>query len=158
KTHRNPRGVMHHSKKQIQGRRAGQTLKFSALLLALALTSCQHYNAINFVTNTQFGAKVGVNAEKIPEIQIGYNRHDAAWVPNYLMTTKDLTSASPPTINALLNGASESLAKAKLPPVAVWGSDTVAAVQMAQRLINKAKDMDIASETNTTSTLLSEIK
>lgn len=56
-------------------------LLLTAVPASSLLFGCRHGNAINFVTNTQFGLKVGVNAEKIPEVQIGYNRQEAARVP-----------------------------------------------------------------------------
>ena len=146
---------MHHPKKQKQSRCTRQALIAALLLATLAVTSCKHGNAINFVTNTQFGVKVGVNAEKIPEINIGYSRQEAARVPVYLETSKDQLSASPPTINALLNSTADSLNKAKASP---WGQANVDAVKVARQLIDKCVATDTASATNTTSTLLREIK
>jgi hypothetical protein len=63
-------------------------LRIFAALAAILLTGCAHNNAINFATSTQFGVKVGVNAEKIPEVQVGYNRQEAARVPVYLEQEK----------------------------------------------------------------------
>ncbi len=61
----------------------GRYLFLTWIPITALLFGCRHGNAINFVTNTQFGVKVGVNAEKIPEAQIGYNRQEAARVPVY---------------------------------------------------------------------------
>jgi hypothetical protein len=115
-----------------------------ALLCSVALVGCQHYNSINFVTNTQFGAKIGVNAEKIPEIQVGYNRQEAARVPVYLMTTDDQLSASPPTIASLLNEASDRLEEAK--PPADWKTVGVDAVRRAKKLIETGTSFDKTKE------------
>jgi hypothetical protein len=99
---------------------------------------------------------VGVNAEKIPEIQIGYNRQEAARIPVYLMTTKDELSSSPPAINALLNQAAQKLEAAKASP---WGQPNVDDVKVAQKLIDEAIGMDNSSTTNKpASTLLQQIK
>jgi hypothetical protein len=146
---------MHH-KEDYKNKRTRKTLGVIALFLAVLLTGCQHYNAINFVTNTQVGAKVGVNAEKIPEIQVGYNRQEAARVPVYLMTTKDGLSSSPPAINAVLSQAGKKLEAAKASP---WGQSNVGAVKVAQKLIENAVGMDESSTTNkTASVLLQQIK
>ncbi len=82
-------------------------------LVCVFFTGCKHGNAINFVTNTQFGLKVGVNAEKIPEVQIGYNRQEAARVPVYLEQQKDPAGVSPttPSVNATLNQVIAELQK-----------------------------------------------
>lgn len=125
------------------------------LAITMILTGCRHHNAITFVTNTQFGAKVGVNAEKIPEIQVGYNRQEAARVPVYLMTTKDELSASPPTINALLHQAAQQLTAAKTTP---WGQANVDNVKVAQRLIDEAIEMDLKTTNKQGSSLLQQIK
>lgn len=80
-----------------------------AVLAASLLGGCRHNNAINFATSTQFGVKVGVNAEKIPEVQVGYNRQEAARVPVYL--EQDKNTAGPATtpgnasVHALLRQA-----------------------------------------------------
>ena len=83
----------------------------TALLVGLATVGCRHGNAINFVTNTQFGVKVGVNAEKIPEVQIGYNRQEATRVPVYWEQRDQVTLTSPgaPSINVLLKEAQIAL-------------------------------------------------
>lgn len=136
--------------------RKALTAAVSLIAIAMMLTGCQHYNAINFVTNTQFGAKIGVNAEKIPEIQIGYNRQEAARVPVYLMTTKDQLSASPPTINALLNQAAKKLEEAKATP---WAQPNVDNITVAQKLVDEAIRTDNSSTTNKpASALLQQIK
>jgi hypothetical protein len=70
----------------------------------MALTGCSHGNAINFVTNTQFGVKVGVDAQSIPEINVGYSRQEAARVPVYWeqQEPKDGFPTSPPTVHSIL--------------------------------------------------------
>lgn len=82
---------------------------FAIALLSLMIvgTGCRHGNAINFVTNTNFGLKVGVNAEKIPEVNIGYSRQEAARVPVYIEgnNSEDGFSASPPTVGGILEKA-----------------------------------------------------
>lgn len=90
-------------------------LGLSALVLALAVAGCRHGNAINFVTNTQFGVKVGVNAEKIPEVQIGYNRQEATRVPVYWEQKEgaNATVRSEPQITVLLKEAQAALAQKK---------------------------------------------
>jgi hypothetical protein len=88
-------------------------LGLSALMLGLAATGCRHGNAINFVTNTQFGVKVGFNPEKIPEVQIGYNRQEATRVPVYWEQKEgaNATVRSEPHITVLLKGAQLALAQ-----------------------------------------------
>src|SRR4051812_34894488 len=87
------------NRKSIGTRHGFQT---AIMTVALLCAGCKHYNAINFVTNTQFGIKLGVNSEKIPEIAIGYNRQEAARVPVYLMTSEDELPQSAPAVNAIL--------------------------------------------------------
>ena len=99
---------------QARSAQAGRGSRALAVVFAVVgLSGCQHYNAINFVTNTQVGAKIGVNAEKIPEIQVGYSRQEAARVPVYLMTAGDPSAAASPVVNALLSQASANLEKAR---------------------------------------------
>ncbi len=50
-------------------------------LTALAGCATQHKDAIVFGTNTQVGAKIGVDEKKIPTIMVGYNRQEAALIP-----------------------------------------------------------------------------
>jgi len=96
-------------------RPSDRRLRALALLLAtLGLVpqfGCSHNNAINFATSTQFGVKVGVNADKIPEVEIGYNRQEAARVPVYLeQDGKPAHSTlSTPEIHVLLKQADELL-------------------------------------------------
>ena len=96
-------------------RPSDRRLRALALLLAtLGLVpqfGCSHNNAINFATSTQFGVKVGVNADKIPEVEIGYNRQEAARVPVYLeQDGKPAKSTlSTPEIHVLLKQANELL-------------------------------------------------
>lgn len=97
---------MHYRKFQTQA-----SCRYQALILLVPIAvavGCKHGNAINFVTNTQFGLKVGVNAEKIPEVQIGYNRQEAARIPVYLeqQSTRnqppgDGFAAAPVSVNSL---------------------------------------------------------
>jgi len=142
---------MHHTDAKETTANTRKALTLGAMLLASMQLGCNHYNAINFVTNTQFGAKIGVNAEKIPEIQIGYNRQEAARIPVYLMTTKDEVSASTPTINALLSQASAKLEAAKARP---WGQTNVDNIVVAQRIITEAARLDKGSSTNSAASFL----
>lgn len=94
-------------------RRRTRTLPFQlglvAAVIAFWVTGCSHYNAINFATSTQFGVKVGVNADKIPEVQVGYNRQEAARVPVYLEQCEDLAKAAKtpgsPSVHTVLRQA-----------------------------------------------------
>ena len=94
-------------------RRRTRTLPFQlglvAAVIAFWVTGCSHYNAINFATSTQFGVKVGVNADKIPEVQVGYNRQEAARVPVYLEQDEDLAKAAKtsgsPSVHTVLRQA-----------------------------------------------------
>ena len=80
-----------------------------AAVIAFWVTGCRHYNAINFATSTQFGVKIGVNPEKIPEVQVGYNRQEAARVPVYLEQDEDLAKATKtsgsPSVHTVLRQA-----------------------------------------------------
>jgi hypothetical protein len=122
----------------------------------IALGGCKHYNAINFVTNTEFGVKVGVNAEKIPEAKIGYSRQEAARVPVYLMegTMANRTSGE---VNSLLNQADKSL------QAAVTSIGTPATqkddIRTANRLIDAAVRSDKEdAKGNRNSSILPKIK
>jgi hypothetical protein len=89
-------------------------LALLAALAAILLTGCRHNNAINFATSTQFGVKVGVNPEKIPEIQVGYNRQEATRVPVYLEQEKGAagktSNPADASINSILRNAQKALA------------------------------------------------
>lgn len=118
------------------------------------ILGCRHNNAINFVTNTQFGLKVGVNAEKIPEVQVGYNRQEAARVPTYLeqetkqreAATQTLSSATP-TVNSIL---SEALNQLKL--------DSAQGDKSASELISHALLLGKAPDGSNPSSLLALIE
>lgn len=124
---------------------------FAALAAAVALlTGCKHHNAINFVTNTEFGVKVGVNAEKIPEVKIGYSRQEAARVPVYLMNGQEATR-TPIDVNSTLDQASEQLAKAN---AASTADDRITHTKAAQQLIGAAIQANDSSGTNRTDSLI----
>ena len=53
----------------------------SLLGTCLLVGGCGHGDAIIFASNKQIGVKVGVNSEQIPEVSVGYNGQDLAFVP-----------------------------------------------------------------------------
>lgn len=57
----------------------------AALSALLALSACtqmtKHSNTLVFGTDTTIGLKVGQDANQIPNLEIGYNRQEAAFVP-----------------------------------------------------------------------------
>ncbi len=129
-----------HQKENNQSQRSSKAIGTIALGCALATVGCQHYNAINFVTNTQVGAKVGVNAEKIPEIQVGYNRQEAARVPVYLMSNGASNSSSTEDINSILSQTQAKLEEAKAKPDG--SEEKKGAIKFAQDLIDDAVSVD----------------
>jgi len=127
----------------------GALITFLALWL---VSGCKHHNAINFVTNTEFGVKAGVNAEKIPEVKIGYSRQEAARVPVYLMEGS-VQGQSAADITALLNAASASLEKAR---DASTTAEQFPNLEIAQRLVNAAAEAGRKSKSD--SWILPQIK
>lgn len=105
-----------------------------AAVIAFWVTGCRHYNAINFATSTQFGVKVGVNADKIPEVQVGYNRQEAARVPVYLEQDEDLANAAKtpgsPSVHTVLRRA-QGLLQSQA------ASDQATGVKLVQSLADK---------------------
>lgn len=105
-----------------------------AAVIAFWVTGCRHYNAINFATSTQFGVKVGVNADKIPEVQVGYNRQEAARVPVYLEQDEDLANAAKtsgsPSVHTVLRRAQGLLQSADT-------NDQATGVKLVQSLADK---------------------
>jgi hypothetical protein len=121
-----------------------------AALVFAVLCGCKHHNAINFVTNTEFGVKVGVNAEKIPEVKIGYGRQEAARVPVYLMDGA-IAKRTRGEVNSLLNQAAINLEKAS-------GASTAATqapyISSAVKLVNAAAVADTASKKDASESLI----
>lgn len=116
---------------------SGSCIGLALLLVSLLGTGCKHGNAINFVTSTQFGLKVGVNAEKIPEVQIGYNRQEAARVPVYLekqggTNGSDNLPAAPVSVSSILAQAKMALQKGTAADDIVAAGLIASAVKMGQ--------------------------
>src|SRR5581483_2738002 len=76
-------------------------------------TGCANHDMIVFATNTQLGARVGVDARQMPEIEVGYNRQEGALVPLYIAQTEDRVGPRHPTISGILQGASRRISEAK---------------------------------------------
>lgn len=83
----------------------------AALVGCVLLAGCafKHNDAIAFVTNTQGGIRVGVDATQKPEVQIGYNRQEFALVPVYKSGIHDGMSANHPVVAGILRQAGKAI-------------------------------------------------
>lgn len=123
-----------------------------ALLLPLAvLTGCRHHDAIVFATSTQLGVRVGVSAQQVPEIQVGFNRQEGALVPLYLSTPDDRAGPHHPVIAGLLAQAQTLLEQASATSDANWKTEgrqnakSASAIISSSLAYNKNADQSVAS-------------
>lgn len=77
------------------------------------LAGCAGDKRIIFVTNTQVGARVGVDSRQIPEIVVGYNRQEAALVPIYLGGDEKGNGTFNPEYASLIEDARKRVVEAR---------------------------------------------
>lgn len=77
------------------------------------LVGCAGDKRIIFVTNTQVGARVGVDSRQIPEIVVGYNRQEAALVPIYLGGDEKGNGTFNPEYASLIEDARKRVVEAR---------------------------------------------
>jgi hypothetical protein len=119
-------------------------------LIGAVFIGCQHYDAIVFATNTQVGARVGVDTRQVPEVQVGYNRQEGAIVPLYLAEPDDRIGVFHPTITGILQHADERLEAAEQAISGSLPSTARESVQQAHTLIGEAQGLNQKSGTKKT--------
>jgi hypothetical protein len=92
-----------------------KNLFFATLMLghAVFLVGCAGDKRIIFVTNTQVGARIGVDSRQIPEIVVGYNRQEAALVPIYLGGDEQGNGTFNPEYASLIEDARKRVVEAR---------------------------------------------
>jgi len=80
---------------------------------AVFFAGCAGDKRIIFVTNTQVGARIGVDSRQIPEIVVGYNRQEAALVPIYLGGDEKGNGTFNPEYASLIDDARKRVVEAR---------------------------------------------
>lgn len=114
---------------------------FPSLFLLLCgivlLVGCAADKRIIFVTNTQVGARVGVDSRQIPEIVAGYNRQEAALVPIYVGIGTDGDGGFNPESASIVKEARLLIDNARVSGAVNWAATGKAKVASASTLLGK---------------------
>lgn len=133
-------------------------LSLSFVLLLGTVTGCRHHDAIVFATSTQLGVRIGVSAQQVPELQVGFNRQEGALVPLYLAEGNDQSSPHHPVIAGLLTQAQTLLDQAAAAATdASWKSTGQNTAKSASAVITASLAYNKNSDGSVASTLLVDI-
>jgi hypothetical protein len=117
-------------------------MKKLTLLVLLMTAGCAGDRRIIFVTNTQVGARVGVDSRQVPELVVGYNRQEAALVPIYIGSQVKGDTTFNADIATIVQQARALALEARDSAAASWtaAGGGKAKITEAQTLLQKAVD------------------